>query len=796
MPRVLKERTLHLFSEVIWTLCAIAPDSVTPSSLSTDFLQGVRQEVLKLFELESGKFSKGKQKATASYPPPGGISEGGQGKFSTYFQALLECFLATNAFQHRFHGAEDDISVSPSASGLQASSSPPPEPARKSSVRRLRARRGAKKDTSENDSKKKEEWLGIVRSASSVLTSLVASPNGPELQQLPGAHSEASLAGSLPVHPNSRVIVVTGIRANLPIEEAQTSIRRVCQSYGGLYNDQLYLPVEEVPLETKEEGEKTTAEGGKEQQDVSRDSSEPARGEGEREREGERQDTESSQPEQHKTQVTAPEHSTTAQPDTSSSTPQEQPGEQQHPESSRKPTHRLVGHAVLELRCSDHVSAISDALLGLQCLQSEEGGLAVTTVSNSLMCSEEETPNRALAEFLEQKLVVRGERLTEQARETLGAIYASSPVRMKEGSESEGVGLTVADVSGDLLLFFAGFGGSKGPGRDVAEAVWKEIGKGGRGGGGKKKGDSPRVSLEAFLQWSRTQAEGSPTLVWQGIFACGYDLHFTRYVCPSKAAQRVFYNSLFCFGRIYTFVISLSHTHACRCGYTPEAVPLHRTTMTQDQALVQHVDSLCRHLGTTSGSLQPWDVTLSEATLSSQQQAPLQGAPCVYAVSVAPCPSILGYTDHPRQLSRESAPLVRVSRGRLLRGSLSFVFSFVSGVSLSDLRLRFLQLKYINRQLHLLLPVTDLRSPHPLSLGARLSRLAPLLFYDVKLTFLHAVLNASTRRSLDQAPPEIKMDPLESLTGQSVCLSVCLSVIFSEANDGICCASNECSVAL
>ena len=96
----------------------------------------------------------------------------------------------------------------------------------------------------------------------------------------------------------------------------------------------------------------------------------------------------------------------------------------------------------------------------------------------------------------------------------------------------------------------------------------------------------------------------------------------------------------------------------------------------------------------------------------------------------------------------------------------------IPDVSLSDLRLRFLQLKYINHQLSLLLPVIDLRPSHPLSLGARLSRLALLLFYDVKITFLHAVLNASTRRSLDQAPPEIKMDPLESLTGVCVCVHV------------------------
>ena len=88
-------------------------------------------------------------------------------------------------------------------------------------------------------------------------------------------------------------------------------------------------------------------------------------------------------------------------------------------------------------------------------------------------------------------------------------------------------------------------------------------------------------------------------------------------------------------------------------------------------------------------------------------------------------------------------------------------------MSLSDVRLRFLQLKHINRELSLLLPAVDLRSTHALSLGHLLSKMAHLLFYDVKISFLHAVLNASTRRSLDQAPPEVKMDPLESMTGWS-----------------------------
>lgn len=76
-----------------------------------------------------------------------------------------------------------------------------------------------------------------------------------------------------------------------------------------------------------------------------------------------------------------------------------------------------------------------------------------------------------------------------------------------------------------------------------------------------------------------------------------------------------------------------------------------------------------------------------------------------------------------------------------------------------------MQLKIINQQLSVVLPAVDLRSTHPYSLGQLLSKVSPLLFYDVKISFFHSVLNASTRRTMDQAPPEIKMDPLESVGG-------------------------------
>ena len=37
------------------------------------------------------------------------------------------------------------------------------------------------------------------------------------------------------------------------------------------------------------------------------------------------------------------------------------------------------------------------------------------------------------------------------------------------------------------------------------------------------------MSVELFLRWCKDQAGKNVTLVWQGLFASGYDLHFDRY---------------------------------------------------------------------------------------------------------------------------------------------------------------------------------------------------------------------------------------------------------------------------
>lgn len=60
----------------------------------------------------------------------------------------------------------------------------------------------------------------------------------------------------------------------------------------------------------------------------------------------------------------------------------------------------------------------------------------------------------------------------------------------------------------------------------------------------------------------------------------------------------------------------------CEISQDPCPSPL---TPPQDQALVRYVDSLCRRLSVKAGSLQPWDISLSEAEITSQHLAPLQG---------------------------------------------------------------------------------------------------------------------------------------------------------------------------
>ncbi len=470
LPRVLKERTLHLFSQVLWTLCAVAP--TTPSPLPPSLLQGLKQEVLALYELEVGRFSKAKNKT--SFPPAGSISDGGQGKFSTYFQSLLECVLAAGSYSSKFHGTHQDtpsITSSPSSSQTESTSLA----GRKRAQRGVRGRRPfrsavARGNLAESNQKKREEWLGVVTTASLVLTSIASSIDSSThpTARLPPQHCETALAGSLPVHPNSRLVVVTGIPCNLPVDETRDKLRKVCRSFGGLHGNRLYLPTRDVVRERE------------------RTQTQPAG-----------QDTDAS---------TATDPSPSSQ--------------------------ELVGHAVLELNCSTNSSAVCSAILNLPLLVRGGGGegegLAATGVSDTLTVGENKTAGLALEDYLRLSLVGEGNRsLLPLAREVLQSIFKLGKKEVVVVGEEPSVTECVCPT-GDLLLFLAGYtaGEREGAEREMAGAVWGEIHRAEVGGSEGREG----VTSEDFLRWCEVRAVESPRKVWLGLFACGYDCHFIRYV--------------------------------------------------------------------------------------------------------------------------------------------------------------------------------------------------------------------------------------------------------------------------
>lgn len=511
-PLPLKETVLHLFSEVLWTLRAVAPAGFSPYSLPSDFLQSMRQELMKLFSNESSSFPSEKSKMKSSvFPPAGSIGEGSSGKFSTYFQAVLELVLAAMEYQHVFHGEEFPLPpptfAVPMSAATPTAAATPPAAAEQSKkfTRRTRTRKGAKKDA-ETDPQKKEEWFHVVRSAAALLRSVALQPSEQFWSQI----QESSVASSLPAKPNSRLLVVTCINSKLSIESVQKAIRKVCHLYGGLYKDQLYLPVEEVKAGEGTGGELEGASGNGEGASGDGEGNvralEESRGKPE-EKEGiQDQQTEQQQPQQvsNEGSLEKPEEEQQTQ-----QAPSKQDPPEAGAESAEEPptTHRLVGHAVLELCCSSQVSAVSSALQSTPELQSEEGSVPVSAVSDSLLCGEDEVASKVLVEYLRNKLVGE-EGLSARAERTLTDIFLSS-----SDSQSERRVIPAQQVTGRLQLFLSGYVGGKGSVQEVVEGMCEQ-----------QKG----LTLERFLHWALEQVDGGVAALWQGLFSSGYDLHFVR----------------------------------------------------------------------------------------------------------------------------------------------------------------------------------------------------------------------------------------------------------------------------
>ena len=483
-PIPLKEIVLHQLADIMWTLCCFdkpsfergekggekEEDDTQPKlyAIPSKFVQSAQQELLKLYEVETTEFTKGRSGDNKfSMPPPGSIGTGGQGRFSTYFQSLLEFVLAVLEYQHRFHGMDvlntsSSTSLTNSSTSLPHLASPPvstessPTPPIKTATvtgspsinevslcatptsgaapvsatpstdpvfskkpsKRTHSRKLLKKESSES-APRKDEWLNTLRQSTSVLRTVVLTKNAASCGSIQPPKTPSA------DHLSSRLIVLTGISSDLSLASMELSIRKVCKLYGGLYLDGLYLPAKE------------------------------------------------SDPLQHN------------------------------------------GHAVLELRCANHTSAMCSALLAAPDLQPEKGGMQAMAVNSSLSCGDQETlANKVLSAFLMSKLTCGGS--------TSPAVEAAMMKIFNSSCQEEGSMLKSSQVSGGLLKFFSVYAGVHGVSVEtLIEGVWKDHGD-----------QEGKLTLKAFINCCKENFilddQSSVRGVWLGMIECGFDLHLDR----------------------------------------------------------------------------------------------------------------------------------------------------------------------------------------------------------------------------------------------------------------------------
>ncbi|CAG5121382.1 unnamed protein product, partial [Candidula unifasciata] len=191
------------------------------------------------------------------------------------------------------------------------------------------------------------------------------------------------------------------------------------------------------------------------------------------------------------------------------------------------------------------------------------------------------------------------------------------------------------------------------------------------------------LTLNSFIQYCEDLIKQDLRALWKGLFACGLDLHLERCACPDLTAA---------------------------------AQMMSEWTIETDAALVSYVNEVCCQLAISSARLHPHEVRLTEAHLTNEKYSCLQGIP------------------------------------------------------IESLRLRFAFLQELNNVLEtMFLPLVDLRpaSVYSRSTAFVLSQLRCVIFYDSKVNFLNRILNASAKRKPDQAAPEITLNPLETIgTGE------------------------------
>lgn len=426
----------HTLSNVLWTLSKGDVLDHTPL-LPVDLLTSLGQELEALYETEcesflvvNGNGEKVKPKGPP-FPPGGSIAVGGAGRFSNYFQSLLELVLAGWSYNKSHAHSE----ATPTTSN------------------------GKKKG-------KKFNWLTYVKRASELLFSLA---NGDS--QINDEFYRCFYK-SLPSHPQSCLLVITGLNPELGGAVAMETIKKICQSYGGLID--VYIPLKEKSKD------------------------------GEKEKVGEESTSESANDTPHLSDEKAT--STTNKESIATPTTNE--------ESITMPVMVVKGGGVIRLRSGAKTSNISTSLLASRVLQGEGNSLSVLSVSDSLKCGEDELATEILNSYLKELLYTEEGRLKEGPRLILTEIFKSAK------SEKVYHKSLIREGGNETLLqcFLQSHTHKEGhTPKESLVSLLKEM-----------SGEDTPLTEDIFIRWIEKEGIKNVTLIWCGLLRVGYDFEFKR----------------------------------------------------------------------------------------------------------------------------------------------------------------------------------------------------------------------------------------------------------------------------